>query len=195
MSIKVGIIGAGWMADYHIKGCKAAGADVVAISDLSQDTAEAMASQHGIKDIYTDVGEMLAGAKPDAVSIITPNKFHKPLTLQAIEAGCHVFCEKPPGLNAAEVEEMKAAADKAGKTLMFDFNNRARPESLAMMRYIKNGDVGTINSAQASWVRRNGIPGFGGWFTTKALSGGGPVIEGVPIVNLQNTDRRSDPSI
>jgi predicted dehydrogenase len=60
---------------------------------------------------------------------------------------------------------------------MFDFNNRARPEALAIKRYIDEGRVGQINSAQAQWIRRNGIPGFGGWFTTKALSGGGPVID------------------
>jgi predicted dehydrogenase len=60
---------------------------------------------------------------------------------------------------------------------MFDFNNRARPESQAIIRYIREGVIGRINSAQAFWCRRAGIPGFGGWFTTKTLSGGGPMID------------------
>ena len=73
-------------------------------------------------------------------------------------------------MNASEVEEMKLAAESAGKTLMFNFNNRARPESYALRKYIEAGDVGTINSAQAKWIRRTGIPGFGGWFTNKEMS-------------------------
>ena len=70
---------------------------------------------------------------------------------------------------------MKTAAEKAKRTLMFNFNNRARPESYAMMEHITQGAVGRINSCQAKWIRRTGIPGFGGWFTNKALSGGGDV--------------------
>jgi predicted dehydrogenase len=72
---------------------------------------------------------------------------------------------------------MIAAAAKAKKTLMFNFNNRTRPEAYAIREYIERGDVGAINSAQAKWQRRSGIPGFGGWFTTKVLSGGDPVID------------------
>jgi predicted dehydrogenase len=113
----------------------------------------------------------------DAVSVITPNKFHRPLVIQALERGKHVYCEKPPALNALETLDMVKAAKKAGKVLMFDLNNRARPEAHAIMHYIKNGKVGKINSAQATWIRRNGIPGFGGWFTNKAVSGGGPVLD------------------
>jgi predicted dehydrogenase len=53
-----------------------------------------------------------------------------------------------------------------------------------MLSYIKSGRVGRINSAQAAWIRRAGIPGFGGWFTTKALSGGGPVIDLLHMIDL-----------
>ena len=76
------------------------------------------------------------------------------------------------------------ADEKAGKVLMFNFNNRARPESQAMMKLIADGTVGTINSAQSQWIRRTGIPGFGGWFTTKELSGGGPVIDLLHMIDL-----------
>ena len=79
---------------------------------------------------------------------------------------------------------MKATAEKAKKTLMFNFNNRARPESYAMMEHIASGAVGTINSCQAKWIRRTGIPGFGGWFTNKSLSGGGPLIDLLHMIDL-----------
>jgi len=79
---------------------------------------------------------------------------------------------------------MAAAAAKAEKLLMFNFNNRARPEAQALMSYIGQGAVGQILSAQALWIRRTGIPGFGGWFTNKALAGGGPVIDLLHMIDL-----------
>ncbi len=183
MSTKVGVIGAGGMAQYHIDGFRKAGADVVAMADVNLEAAKASAESYGIPNVYGDVAEMLE-SDIDAVSIIVPNKFHAPLAIQALNAGKHVFCEKPPALNSAEVEEMIVARDAAGKQLMFNFNNRARPESREMMKAINDGVVGRINSAQAKWARRTGIPGFGGWFTTKALSGGGPVIDLLHMLDL-----------
>jgi predicted dehydrogenase len=182
--MKIGIIGAGGMANYHIPGFRAGGADVVALADVNRTAAEAAAAKHGIPHAFGDPAEMLSKAGLDAVSIITPNKFHAPLALQALKAGKHVFCEKPPALTAKEAKTMADAAEKAGKTLMFNFNNRARPESYAMMDYLRGGAVGKINSAQALWIRRTGIPGFGGWFTNKALSGGGPVIDLLHMIDL-----------
>jgi predicted dehydrogenase len=88
----------------------------------------------------------------------------------ALERGKHVYCEKPPALKAGETLDMVKAAKKAGKVLMFDLNNRVRPEVRAVMHHIKTGKVGKINAAQATRIRRNGIPGFGGWFTNKAVS-------------------------
>jgi len=185
MSTKVGIIGAGGMASYHIQGFRQAGAEIVGMCDVNISAAQAAAAQHKIPEAFENPAAMF-NAIPDldAVSVITPNKFHKPLAIEALKAGKHVFCEKPPALNAAEVEEMIAAATASDKTLMFNFNNRARPESYAMMDYIKAGDVGRINSAQAVWKRRTGIPGFGGWFTTQALSGGGPLIDLLHMLDL-----------
>jgi len=185
MNTKVGIIGAGGMADYHIEGFRSAGAEVVAIADLNSAAAKKLGDRHGITRLHRDIDGMLAESPEiDAVSVILPNKFHNPVSVRALEAGRHVFCEKPPALNADETREMVVAAEKAGKMLMFNFNNRARPESRALMDYIRDGSVGRINSAQARWMRRAGIPGFGGWFTTKALSGGGPLIDLLHMLDL-----------
>ncbi|HRQ89015.1 MAG TPA: Gfo/Idh/MocA family oxidoreductase [Bacteroidia bacterium] len=183
MATKIGVIGAGGMARYHVEGFRKAGGDVVAMADVSVEAAKAGAEANGIGKVYGDVAELLA-SDVDAVSIIVPNKFHAPLAIQALEAGKHVFCEKPPAMNAAEVCDMIAARDRAGKQLMFNFNNRARPESREMKKLIEGGVVGRINSAQAKWIRRTGIPGFGGWFTTKSLSGGGPVIDLLHMMDL-----------
>lgn len=185
MSTKVGVIGAGGMLQYHAAGFRQAGAEIVAVADAAPGAAAKAAEKWNIAKAYDSVDAMLA-AHPEieAVSIIVPNKFHKPLTIQCLEAGKHVFSEKPPALNAGEVQEIIAAAKKAGKQVLFNFNNRARPESQAMMTYITQGVTGKINSAQAKWIRRTGIPGFGGWFTTKELSGGGPLIDLLHMVDL-----------
>ncbi len=185
MSTKIAIIGAGGMASYHAQGFREAGAEIVALADVNGPAAEKAAARHGISRHFSDVAEMFrALPEIDAVSVIVPNKFHAPLALAALKAGKHVFCEKPPALNAKEAAQMEAAAAKAKKVLMFNFNNRARPESYAMMEHIAQGAVGTINSCQAKWIRRTGIPGFGGWFTNKALSGGGPLIDLLHMVDL-----------
>ena len=185
MNKKIGIIGAGGMLQYHAAGFKAGGAELVAVCDMNATAASEAAETYGISKVYSDSQKMLDELEDlDGVSIITPNRTHCPLALQALRAGKHVFCEKPPALNAQEVSEMKKAADERGKTLMFNFNNRARPESYALRRYIEAGEVGRINSAQAKWIRRTGIPGFGGWFTNKELSGGGPLIDLLHMIDL-----------
>jgi predicted dehydrogenase len=176
--VMIGIIGCGNMAVFHYNGFSQAGAKVTALADTNLNLAKQFASSRGITNVYANSTEMLKShPEIDAVSIIVPNKFHYPLVMEALNAGKHVFCEKPPALNAKEMEEMRALSQKTGKILMFNFNNRARPESQAIFNYIKDGKVGKINSAQATWIRRAGIPGFGGWFTNKALSGGGPVVD------------------
>ncbi len=173
------------MVKYHAEGFRKAGAEIVAVADPAPGAAEKAAAEWGIAKTFDSVDKMLAEAPElDAVSIIVPNKFHAPLAMQCLRAGKHVFCEKPPGLNAAEVEEMVAIAKETGKKLMFNFNNRARPESQAMKKYVDDGTVGKINSAQAKWIRRTGIPGFGGWFTTKAMAGGGATIDLLHMIDL-----------
>jgi predicted dehydrogenase len=184
MSVKIGVIGAGGMLQYHHAGFVQGGGEVVAVADLAPGAAAAASEKYGIAEAYESVEEMLEKSEIDAVSIIVPNKFHAPLAIQCLNAGKHVFCEKPPALSASQVEEMIAASESANKRLMFNFNNRARPESREMMAAISSGTVGEINSAQAKWIRRTGIPGFGGWFTTKALSGGGPVIDLLHMIDL-----------
>ncbi len=185
MTQKIGVIGAGWMAAYHVNGFRSAGAEVVAIADNNGEAAKQAAKKYGVEKSFGSIKEMYESIKDlDAVSIITPNAFHYPLASEALSLGKHVFCEKPPALNAKDVADMTQIAKKNGKTLMFNFNNRARPEAYAIREYIKAGTIGRINSAQAAWVRRNGIPGFGGWFTNQKLSGGGPLIDLLHMIDL-----------
>ena len=110
MSKKIGIIGAGGMLEYHAAGFCAGGADLLAICDMNEKAAQKAAKELGIPHVFSDSAKMLSELTDlDAISIITPNRTHRPLAIQALEAGKHVFCEKPPALNAPEVNEMKQA--------------------------------------------------------------------------------------
>lgn len=186
MGVRIGIIGAGGMARYHIEGFRSAGAEVACITDVNPAAARRAAEAFGIPQTYASAAEMYrrVGRGLDGVSIIVPNRFHKPLAIAALKAGKHVFCEKPPALNAREVIAMRKASARARRLLVFDFNNRARPEAYALKAYIDQGAVGRIHSAQALWIRRTGIPGFGGWFTNRELSGGGPLIDLLHMIDL-----------
>lgn len=115
------------MLQYHHAGFIQGGAEVVAVADLAPGAATKAAEKYNIPLTFESVEGMLEKANLDAVSIIVPNKFHAPLALQCLKAGLHVFCEKPPALSAEEVEEMLSVSEAVGKTLMFNFNNRARP--------------------------------------------------------------------
>lgn len=97
----------------------------------------------------------------------------------------HVLCEKPDAINVAEAEKMKLAAEKNNKTLMVIRNNRFMESSKFLKKYIDDGQMGNIYAGRCGWQRRRGIPGRGGWFTTKELSGGGPLIDlGVHMIDL-----------
>jgi predicted dehydrogenase len=180
-----GIVGAGTISDYHIRGYLGAKVSVEAIADIDLKRARAQAQKYKIEKTFRDYKEMLIQCPHiDLVSICVPNKYHAETAIYCLNSGKNVFCEKPPSINAKEAEEMKKAAEKNKKILMFDFNNRARPEVQALMSYIRAGEIGTINSAQALWIRRCGIPGFGGWFTRKSLSGGGSAIDLIHSMDL-----------
>jgi predicted dehydrogenase len=175
--LRVGVIGLG-MGRHHVTEFqKHPGATVVAVSDLNEKLLNEIADKNDIEKRYTSAEEMLAKEKLDVVSVATPNKFHKPLAVAAFEAGCHVLCEKPMAMSAAEGCEMIAAADKAGKRLMINFSYRFTEQSMALKAQVDAGVLGDVYFGRTVWHRRRGLPGFGGWFGQKALSGGGPLID------------------
>jgi predicted dehydrogenase len=175
--LKIGVIGLG-MGSGHVRGYKEhPNAEVVAVADTNAERLEERGKELEIAKRYTDPLEMIEKEQLDIVSIAVPNKFHKPLTIAALESGAHVLCEKPMAMNTAEAEDMLAAAKKAGKRLGINFSFRFTPQSFAMKRLVEAGELGDIYFGRTIWHRRRGMPGFGGWFGTKELSGGGPLID------------------
>lgn len=184
--MKVATIGAGSIANYaHLPGYqRLAGVEVAAICDIDETKLKAMAAKYNVAKTYTDYRKMLKSGL-DAVSICLPNYLHAPATIAALEAGCHVLCEKPMAMTAVEAEKMVDAAKASGKVLMMSFNNRYRTDTLALKKRIEAGNLGDIYFAKAGWERRRGIPGWGSWFTRKEQSGGGSLIDiGVHALDL-----------
>lgn len=175
--LRIGVIGLG-MGRAHIAGYqKHPQAEVVALADIDRVRLEKAGAETGVKGRYASATEMLRKERLDVVSVATPNKFHKALTVEALKAGCHVLCEKPMAMNATEAREMLATARKAGRRLMINFSFRFTEQSWALKKQVESGILGDIYFGRTVWHRRRGMPGFGGWFGTKALAGGGPLID------------------
>lgn len=160
--------------------------EVAAVCDIIEERAQFLKDNYfPDAKVYTDYKELLKDESIDSVDICTPNYLHSIIAVAAFEAGKHVFCEKPDAINVDEVLKMKAAADKAGKVLMVMRNNRHVEISKFAKKYIDEGKMGEIYCGRCGWQRRRGIPGKGGWFTTKEQSGGGPLIDlGVHLIDL-----------
>ncbi len=185
--LKIGIIGAGGiMQKAHVPGYqKMDNVEFVGVCDIIEERAQTVADKLGAKFVCTDYREILNLEDIDAVDICTPNYLHSVIAVEALQKGLHVFCEKPDAVSVEEAQKMKDAAEKSGKVLMVMRNNRYRGMSSFLKQYIADGKMGDIYAARCGWQRRRGIPGKGGWFTTKAQSGGGPLIDlGVHFIDL-----------
>ena len=183
--VRVGVIGLG-VGQHHIWGYqKCAQAEVVAVCDVDSNRAQQVAKKENISRWFTDYRKLVKLPELDAVSICTPNYLHRPVAEAAFAAGKHVLCEKPLSISAKEGAKIVAAAKKAKKKLMMAYVNRFRGESQVLKRFIDTGELGQIYYGKCGWLRRRGIPGMGGWFTTKSKSGGGPLIDlGVHVLDL-----------
>lgn len=182
--IKVGVIGAGGIAKLHLNAYQNnPNAEVVALCDKNIDSAKAKAREFNIPNTYDDIHQLLERDDIDAVSITTPNWTHTDLSISALNAGKHVLCEKPPSLNAEGVARMVECAKKNHRLLMFGFEGKFAEKIRYTKELCQNGFFGELYYVKTSYIRRCGNPG--GWFATKELSGGGPLIDlGVHTLDL-----------
>ncbi|KMJ59055.1 dehydrogenase [Bacillus sp. LL01] len=175
--LRMGIIGVGGIAqNRHIPTFMKMGDKVVveAISDVNEATAKMVGEKFGIPKVYAHYADMFGDV--DAVTICTPNKFHAEITIAALGAGLHVFCEKPMAMRPDECEAMIAAADAAGKHLAIAYHYRFMKESVAAKRLVMEDEIGSPMVARARGIRRRKVPGWG-VFTNKELQGGGSLID------------------
>jgi predicted dehydrogenase len=177
MKLRVGIIGAGGIAQgRHIPAFQQLGdkAEITAISDVNVEIAKSVAEKFHVPNYFTTYQEMWPHV--DAVVICTPNKFHREITVAALDAGKHVLCEKPMAMTVEECAEMVEAEKRSGKILSIAYHYRHIKESQAAKRVIEAGEVGNPLVVRVQALRRRKVPGWG-VFTNKELQGGGSLID------------------
>lgn len=178
--IKVGIIGCGGIAfKKHMPTLKKqVDVEMIAFCDVVSERAEKAANTFGAEGAlcYTDYRDLLADPTIDAVHICTPNRSHSAITVDALYAGKHVMCEKPMAANAEEAKMMVDAAKKTGKVLTIGYQSRQRSDSLYMKEEAEKGTFGDIYYAEATALRRRGVPMWG-VFLDEQEQGGGCLID------------------
>jgi len=193
--LKIGIVGAGAISKYHIRGYQLSEyAEVVAIADVDKNKAEERAknlviSSDGIgklesiptniPNIYSDYKKMLQSEDIDAVSICLPNYLHEDATIFAAEHGCHVLCEKPMTTSTDSAERMIEACKNNNVKLMVEFPLRFNPTMVKIKELLSNEVIGKIFKVRTIWAHggpENWSP-TGKWFFEKGKSRGGALLD------------------
>lgn len=145
MKIKVGIIGCGSIAKYrHIPEIASnPDAEVVAVCDIVKERAEKMGEEYGAR-VYTDYRELIALTELDAVCVCATNVLHAKMTIEALQAGKHVLCEKPMATTLEDARKMIEASEQSGKYLMIGHNQRLTPTHKKAREIIESGRLGRV---------------------------------------------------
>lgn len=176
--LRVGIVGAGNIAtSAHLPSYQQLTdlVEVVAIADIVPERAKAAAEKYGIPHYFASVEELLAGVEVDYVDICTWTAAHAPVCIAAAKAGKDILCEKPLAATLEQGLAMEKAVREAGVQFMLAVVTRYGAEQQKVRELYAEGVFGDIYAAKTLYVRRRGTPG--GWFTDKALAGGGPVLD------------------
>ena len=180
MTIRVALVGCGTAAlRLHLPGLRTAGAEVVAFSSRTRESAEKAAATWGAGEVVEDWREAVARSDVDAVDVCSPNDTHAEIAIAAASAGKHVLVEKPMARNVGEVDRMIDAARRSGITLMPAHNVRFAEPFVAMRDVVAQGDVGRVRAFRCAWGHtgpQDWAPGAG-WFRNREVAGGGALID------------------
>ena len=177
--MKVGIIGCGAIAvGQHIPAyMNNPKTEIKYFCDPMPGRAESVAEQFGCGIAVTDYREVLSDPEVTAVSVCTPNMMHSEIAIAAMQAGKHVLCEKPAASCYEDVLQMQKVQHETGKTLDIGVFNRFNDSVNQIREMIQSGELGEIYQVCVSFRQQRAIPGLGGAFTTKAIAGGGVLID------------------
>ena len=177
--MKVAVIGCGTIANAaHIPAyMKNPDAEIKYFCDIIPERAEEAVKKYGCGVAVTDYHDVLKDPEVVALSICTPNYAHPTIAIDAMRAGKHVLCEKPAARTWTEVQEMLAVQRETGMTLNIGVVNRFNDSVRKIKQYIDAGKLGDVYHVYVSFRAYRSIPGLGGAFTTKAIAGGGTLID------------------
>ena len=175
--VKVGIVGLGAIGKVHADAyAHCPDAELMALCDVDAGRQAALGETYQVRDRFTDYRDLLK-TDVEAISICVGNHLHREVAVAALRAGKHILLEKPMAMNANQAADIIAAQKKARKVVQIGMARRQVPEAQLIREEVQSGRLGEIYHMRAVMIRRRGIPGLGGWFTTKAVSGGGPLID------------------
>ena len=177
--MKIAIIGCGTIANSaHIPSyMNNPEAEIKYFCDIIPEKAQAAVEKYGCGTAVTDYREVLADPEIEAVSVCTPNYAHAEISIAAMRAGKDVLCEKPAARTYSEALEMLKVQRETGRILNIGVVNRFNDSVNLIKRYIDSGKLGDIFHVYVSFRAHRSIPGLGGAFTTKAIAGGGVLID------------------
>ncbi len=176
--MKVGIIGYGRMGQIRHQAIReTCCADVVAVSEPNTT---------GILPLPNlSHEEIISSPNIDVIFVCTPNFFNKELTIRALDAGKHVFCEKPPCFTAIDMQDIIAAENRSGKKLMYGFNHRHHDSIMRMKEIVDRNEYGRILWMRGRYGKSVTSDYFNEWRAKKGLAGGGILMDqGIHMLDL-----------
>ena len=177
--MKVAVIGCGTIANTaHIPSyMNNPEAEIVYFCDIIPERAQKAVAKYGCGRAVEDYHVVLNDPEVQAVSVCTPNNVHAQIAIDALRAGKDVLCEKPAARTYAEALEMQKVQHETGRVLNIGVVNRFNDSVNRIKEYIDQGKLGNVHHVYASFRAHRSIPGLGGAFTTKAIAGGGALID------------------
>jgi len=180
--LRIGVIGVGQIGQVHLDNYKAIPeVEVVAIADMNEPHARNVAGRNGIPDSYADFHDLLTRPDIQAVDVCLHNNLHMPVSVAALQAGKHVYCEKPMAGSYRDAEVMFQTARAQGLKLSIQLSTLFSPETKAAKSLIDQGLLGRLYHARSVGFRRRGRPYVDGYgsppFVQKHNSGGGAMYD------------------
>jgi 1,5-anhydro-D-fructose reductase (1,5-anhydro-D-mannitol-forming) len=178
--IRVGIVGYGKMGQIRHEAVSAGGSwKVVGIVEPH------LKSPPPDVQVFTSPSELITSPQIDAVFICTPNYLNKPLTIEALKQGKHVFCEKPPAFTASDIEEIMAVEKASGKKLMYGFNHRHHDSIIKAKELVDSDVYGRLLWMRGRYGKSVDASFYENWRSKKELAGGGILIDqGIHMLDL-----------
>jgi predicted dehydrogenase len=181
--VRIGIIGVGQIGKHHLDvyGQKVPDAEVVAVADINEAEVRRVSEAYDIPNVYTDFRKLLGRDDIEAVDVCLHNNLHMPVTVAALEAGKHVYCEKPMAGAYCDAEVMLQAARQLDRKLSIQINSLFAKETKAAKTLIDEGALGKPYHARSAGFRRRGRPYVDGYgsatFVQKSIAAGGAMYD------------------
>ncbi len=184
--LRVGVVGTGAISQVvHVPiFAERSDVELLALADSDPHKAEVLSRRFDVP-LVMSTEELIDFDRLDAVVLCTPNGLHEAQAIAALEAGKHVFVERPIALSAEGARRVLAAAERADRLLVVGMPHRFRPEVAALRDFVAGGELGRVYAVRGSWITRPSPAVRSTWRQRREISGGGALVDlGIPALDL-----------